>query len=600
MSENTIIPDDMTSKEDGEMKNESKKENLSGKIIENTEKEINQIIKPAEENTQQPETSEISGAKKEEVINPPARNPRREISNYQISLLNQNLLKVNISTKLGVKINSSVRDRKALSETQSNEIYLYPKSDGSIQEIGVNISIDEDEVISGTANESHGSDLQNEEKHEIQTGNIPDENISNTKAGEIAKSNYQINLINENLLKVKIETGKGVRIDSVSRDKKSTAETQTNKIYLHPVSGDEIQIIDITIEIDTEKKEVILKDEEGNIKLIPNPEVFDLIQPPTYPVFENSDELFDPVTGYKNPFDKLRKLIQRNTAVGLTAAVIIHLIAAGIFFYGPGKSRDLEMVERSRLIVIQDLPDPKIKLADVDDPNKPKVEIPPPDLSKPDVTDPTREIKPRKTVRPPVITRPKRDDSNKDTIPDFDLTKELDSLRKLTGNTLKDTLKDSTLADTSKLAYEIPDSLRNNFNENDIGLAMYFPKNWKLTDQRDINKNEKDFKGVLLTDTLAEQPGTMTMFIYLDLENKDYNAEDFKTEFTMNDSALTAFLKEPKTLAGFTEYRFYIFNKTGTEKLSIRASVRKQFFDQYKNEIEAVVRSIRIKKKEDM
>jgi hypothetical protein len=600
MSENTIIPDDMTSKEDGEMKNESKKENLSGKIIENTEKEINQIIKPAEENTQQPETSEISGAKKEEVINPPARNPRREISNYQISLLNQNLLKVNISTKLGVKINSSVRDRKALSETQSNEIYLYPKSDGSIQEIGVNITIDEDEVISGTANESQGSDLQNEEKHEIQTGNIPDENISNTKAGEIAKSNYQINLINENLLKVKIETGKGVRIDSVSRDKKSTAETQTNKIYLHPVSGDEIQIIDITIEIDTEKKEVILKDEEGNIKLIPNPEVFDLIQPPTYPVFENSDELFDPVTGYKNPFDKLRKLIQRNTAVGLTAAVIIHLIAAGIFFYGPGKSRDLEMVERSRLIVIQDLPDPKIKLADVDDPNKPKVEIPPPDLSKPDVTDPTREIKPRKTVRPPVITRPKRDDSNKDTIPDSDLTKELDSLRKLTGNTLKDTLKDSTSADTSKLAYEIPDSLRNNFNENDIGLAMYFPKNWKLTDQRDINKNEKDFKGVLLTDTLAEQPGTMTMFIYLDLENKDYNAEDFKTEFTMNDSALTAFLKEPKTLAGFTEYRFYIFNKTGTEKLSIRASVRKQFFDQYKNEIEAVVRSIRIKKKEDM
>lgn len=600
MSENTIIPDDMTSKEDGEMKNESKKENLSGKIIENTEKEINQIIKPAEENTQQPETSEISGVKKEEAVNPPVRNPRREISNYQISLLNQNLLKVNISTKLGVKINSSVRDRKALSETQSNEIYLYPKSDGSIQEIGVNISIDEDEVLSGTANESQGSDLQNEEKHEIQTGNIQDENISQTKAGEIAKSNYQINLINENLLKVKIETGKGVRIDSVSRDKKSTAETQTNKIYLHPVSGDEIQIIDITIEIDTEKKEVILKDEEGNIKLIPNPEVFDLIQPPTYPVFENSDELFDPVTGYKNPFDKLRKLIQRNTAVGLTAAVIIHLIAAGIFFYGPGKSRDLEMVERSRLIVIQDLPDPKIKLADVDDPNKPKVEIPPPDLSKPDVTDPTREIKPRKTVRPPVITRPKRDDSNKDTIPDSDLTKELDSLRKLTGNTLKDTLKDSTSADTSKLAYEIPDSLRNNFNENDIGLAMYFPKNWKLTDQRDINKNEKDFKGVLLTDTLAEQPGTMTMFIYLDLENKDYNAEDFKTEFTMNDSALTAFLKEPKTLAGFTEYRFYIFNKTGTEKLSIRASVRKQFFDQYKNEIEAVVRSIRIKKKEDM
>jgi len=68
----------------------------------------------------------------------------------------------------------------------------------------------------------------------------------------------------------------------------------------------------------------------------------------------------------------------------------------------------------------------------------------------------------------------------------------------------------------------------------------------------------------------------------------------------MLDTNLTAFSKEPKTLAGFTEYRFYIFNDTGIEKLSLRASVRKQFFDKYKQEIEAVVRSISIKKKDDL
>ena len=33
---------------------------------------------------------------------------------------------------------------------------------------------------------------------------------------------------------------------------------------------------------------------------------------------------------------------------------------------------------------------------------------------------------------------------------------------------------DSVKTDSVTAAYEIPDSLRNNFNENDIGLAMYF------------------------------------------------------------------------------------------------------------------------------
>ena len=65
----------------------------------------------------------------------------------------------------------------------------------------------------------------------------------------------------------------------------------------------------------------------------------------------------------------------------------------------------------------------------------------------------------------------------------------------------------------------------------------------------------------------------------------------------MLDTNLTAFSKKPKTIGGFIEYRFYIFNKTGTEQLSIRANVRKQFFEEYKNQIDGVVRSISIKRK---
>jgi hypothetical protein len=39
-----------------------------------------------------------------------------------------------------------------------------------------------------------------------------------------------------------------------------------------------------------------------------------------------------------------------------------------------------------------------------------------------------------------------------------------------------------------------------------------------------------------------------------------------------------------------------VLNTLGTEKLSVKAEVRKEFFDKYKNEIEAVVRSINIRK----
>jgi hypothetical protein len=68
----------------------------------------------------------------------------------------------------------------------------------------------------------------------------------------------------------------------------------------------------------------------------------------------------------------------------------------------------------------------------------------------------------------------------------------------------------------------------------------------------------------------------------------------------MIDTNLMAFAKPPETQAAHTKYEFYVLNKIGTEKFSVKAEVRKEFFDKYKNEIEAVVRSINIKRKEDI
>lgn len=510
--------------------------------------------------------------------------PKSKDSNYQISLIDENLLKVIVTSKNGVRIESSVKEEKTSVETQTNEIYFSPRIDFSFQEIEVLIAIEQTE-------KNEQSDSEKEEDNKPATEKSFDESKE--------KSNYQINLINENLLKVIISTNKAVRIDSVTRDKRITNQIQSNKIYLKPKSAEYVQHVDITIGIDTKIKEEILgKSEDGVVKLIPNPEVVDLIQPPDYSPFKGAYEI-DEISGYNNPFDALRKLIRKNVTIGIIAAVILHVAAAAFAFYTISKKTKEQAPEESqRLIVIQDLPDPKIKLEDVEDPNKPKV-VEPPVISSEDIEKQRREIPPRKIIKPPTVSRPKREplrEEKTDTSLASDLTRELDSLRKLVDDIVP---VDTTATDTTKSVFDIPDSLRNNFNEGDVGLSLYFPKTWILQDSRDLNKNSKEFEGVILIDT-ANGKGSMQIFIHLDKQNNEYKAEDFKKEFPMTDSNLNAFSMEPYTQAATTYYKFYIFNKLGTDKLSITTQTRQQFFDQYKNEIEAVVRSIKIRKKDDL
>ncbi|MBK8981597.1 MAG: hypothetical protein IPM38_04570 [Ignavibacteria bacterium] len=559
--------------------------------LESKESAGSESDKPAEDH----DGSAVS--KKDEVKEPSSELPvkpvkstaatnKPKVSNYQISLIDENYLKITVVTKKGIKINSALKETNKNADIQNNEIYLNPRLDLAQQEVEIHITIDENSTKDQTKNAEE--ELTDSSKL---NDNILKETGDDEDEGE---SKFKVSPVNENLLKVRIETDKSVKIDSVAKDKRTSLQTQSNRVLILTDSDNKKHNIEITIELDPEIKDITEElsgsSKDGKIKLIPNPEVVDLIQPPDYSNFPQDPELELDDTGFENPFDSLRQLIRKNLTIGIVIAVILHLSVAALAFYTIGKrSKDEKPEEQQRLIVLQDLPDPKIMLQNVEDPNKPKVEEIPAEENKNE-----REITPRRVIQPPRVSRPperKRDD---DTLTESALNRELDSLRRLA----EELDTDSTVSapDTLISNYVIPDSLRNNFSEQDIGLGMYFPNNWKLTDQRDINKNEKDFKGVVLTDTTAEQPGTMTMFIFLDSDLKDYNTEDFTAEFPMNDTTLSGFVKEPKTLAGFTEYRFYIFNTIGTEKLSLRASVRKQYFDQYKNEIEAVVRSINIRK----
>jgi hypothetical protein len=513
------------------------------------------------------------------VIPKSAAKAKSADSDNRISLIDKNNLQILVSTKNGVRVNTVVKDKATASEVQSDEIFLPPKNDFGIQEAEIRISIFE------TPREGPEAGQSEAEQHQI-----PED--------QIEEGRFTPRLIDENLQKVKFELlhGESVRIDYDFRDKKTSANAKRYKNYLSAKEREKVFEVEVTVSVevpDVTSKDMQVSDEQGRVMLIPNPEVAELIQPPI-PIADYSQGGYFEDGTYRNPFDSLRALIRRNTTIGISVAVVLHLIAAAYAFYSISKKpKDVAQEEQQRLIVIQDLPDPKIRLENIEDPNKP------PPVEEKDLISipPKRTVPPRKVVQPPKVNRPENKEEPKDTTLTA-LSKELDSLRRLGDSLLaSDTSK---LNDTTKAFFDIPDSLRNNFSENDIGLGMYFPNNWKLIDEREINKNETMFRGVLLTDTTALQPGTMTIFIHLDKESKGFNSEDFTTEFQMIDTNLMAFAKPPETQAAHTKYEFYVLNKIGTEKFSVKAEVRKEFFDKYKNEIEAVVRSINIKRKEDI
>jgi hypothetical protein len=112
----------------------------TGKITENSD------VKIDEEKTEEPEPvdSELPVEKEEEK--PSALQNISGESNYQVSLINENLLRIRVSTIKSVSIDCSVKDIASpggdASESQSNKIQIHPKPDSKPQEVEIIISID--------------------------------------------------------------------------------------------------------------------------------------------------------------------------------------------------------------------------------------------------------------------------------------------------------------------------------------------------------------------------------------------------------------------------------------------------------------------------
>jgi len=237
-------------------------------------------------------------------------------------------------------------------------------------------------------------------------------------------------------------------------------------------------------------------------------------------------------------------------------------------------------VEAPRLVVIQDMPTSALQ-QQPDDPYQPK--------EKPNEKDKGSDVskisplipKKPKTNRiiGPSLNKPPDTTENK-------LTQKTDSINKInkniTGNP-KDTLK--------PVAYKFPVDSSNNFTDDNVGLHLIYYKDWKKIDMGNGR--------ILLRDNTPDND-PKALYVWINPETnvdvKELMNSGFK-DFELDDTTkyTTALNKEPfdDPGTGHKNYEFYVFGKV--YKLSIRAQIKKEFFDENKNYIEATVRSMRIK-----
>ncbi len=438
-------------------------------------------------------------------------------------------------------------------------------------------------------------------------------------------SNYQVSLINENLLKIKVTTDKTIGIDTFVKDKKSTsatgADSQTNRITIHPSEEKKLREVEIIVSIDPgsgdisvsapvesdsniseqqqsqsedkipeEKKTIPAQPEEPTLKgfvkkLLINPDVEDLVNKQKQIDSENKyiprtyEEIQEEKLGPKNGYKLNRTFYERNLKIGIIGGIVIYFLTV-IFTYSTFARKNGENgpVPNERLIVIQDIPDNTMPLPEQEKPAEEETNAG--DSGTDPVTPPKVNIKkPRVPKVPKVKTNPVTDTNV------ASINKELDSLRKLSGNSGSDTGKFNNTAGNY-------DTL--NFAGKNIPISIPFQKyNWSLIDSVEARLTglTNDTTILIVDRSNKKGPGDFNLFVYLDKTGKTFNVSKYES-FTMLDTNLLAYKSEPFRSAGKIDYKFLIKNEI--YQVSVLAQVREKYFDEYKPKIEDVVRNIRL------
>jgi len=272
---------------------------------------------------------------------------------------------------------------------------------------------------------------------------------------------------------------------------------------------------------------------------------------------------------------------------GMVLSVIAHILAIVLLYaFVTPKESKVDPTQQQQIIVVEDVETPKFDPPDVDKMKEEEQK----EKEQSEIKDNTQQVRPKITPKSiiPKINRPR----NK-TLDTTQITKvNADSLKTITDSLLTAKMK----SDTNKLT--LADSLKSTYSENAIGMSLWYPKNWKLTDNRSVNLNQEQFNGVIInTDSASEDPGALQIFIQIDdPQHSAFNKTTYKNPFRMDDSTRSGFSTDPVlTGAKRISYKFFIFSDDlGKKNVYVNTETKKELFDKYKPYIDAVVRSIKI------
>lgn len=284
----------------------------------------------------------------------------------------------------------------------------------------------------------------------------------------------------------------------------------------------------------------------------------------------------------------LKKIYQPNTRTGLIGSIIFHLFLILLmwqFLIPKGESTE-EQNNNQRIVVVEDLEMPKFNPPDLD---KIKEEEEQKLKEEQEVKDNNVNVRPKinnKRITPNI----KRPNTNND----------VDTNKLATNDTNKpknDTNITKNSRDTNRIV--VPDSLKSSFDQNDVGLKLWFPKGWNLMDNRQVNLNQKEFSGVIIaTDSLSEDPGAVNMFVIIDdPAHSKYNKATYKNPFQMTDSLTAAYVTDPMKGSGkrMTTKYFLFTDPTGLKNIEVNVEFASQaMLEKYQKLVDEVVRSIKI------
>lgn len=297
------------------------------------------------------------------------------------------------------------------------------------------------------------------------------------------------------------------------------------------------------------------------------------------------DEIYNLSTRPGTDFLILKKLYQPNTKKGLIGSVFFHFFILFLMYQFLVPKEEVQNPENNqRIVVVEDLEMPKFNPPDIDKMKEEEKRL----AEEQEIKDNTKDVRPKiqKKIITPRINRPKDNlvDTNKLITNDSNKVKNDSNLTK-------------NLRDTNRI--QIPDSIKATYDQNDIGLKLWFPKEWRLLDNRQVNLNQKEFNGVILaTDTGTADPGAVNMFILVDdPQHSSYNKATYKNPFIMDDSLTAAYVTDPIKGSGkkFSSKYFVFTDPTGLKNIQVNVDYASQaMMEKYQTMVDAIVRSIKI------